>query len=64
MADEALLARVNAGIADGSCTNVGGAAVDRPLEEGLVREDRQVVSPVRDDIPVLLVEEGIRVAGE
>ena len=59
-ADEALLAGVNAAIEAGGCTNVGGEKVDRPLEAGLVREDGQVVYPVRDTIPVLLIDEGIR----
>lgn len=58
-ADEALLAKVNAAIEAGECKNVGGEAVDRPLEAGLVREDGQVVYPVRDTIPVLLIDEGI-----
>lgn len=59
MAEDDLLARVNAAIEKGACRNVGGDAVERPLEAGLVREDKQIVYPVRDDIPVLLVEEGI-----
>ena len=58
-ADEALLAKVNAAIEAGECKNVGGEVVDRPLEAGLVREDGQVVYPVRDTIPVLLIDEGI-----
>lgn len=41
--------------------NVGGADVTAALEAGLVREDGQVIYPVRDDIPVLLREEGILV---
>lgn len=58
-ADEELVARVNARIEAGECTNVGGGEVDRPLEGGLVREDGKVVYPVRDSIPVLLIDEGI-----
>ncbi len=62
MADDALLQRVNASIEEGGVTNVGGAAVDQSLEAGLVREDGTIVYPVRDDIPVLLVDEGIPVS--
>ena len=62
-ADEALLARVNERIAAGGVQNVGGSAVSDALTAGLVREDGAVVYPVRDDIPVLLVDEGIRVEG-
>ena len=61
-ADAALLAKVNARIEAGDCKNIGGEAVERPLEEGLVREDGQVVYAVRDDIPVLLIDEGIATA--
>lgn len=56
-ADE--LARVNEGIRAGTCKNVDGAAVAGELVEGLVREDATVLYAVRDEIPVLLVEEGI-----
>lgn len=58
-ADPALVAEINARITAGECTNVGGAKVDAPLDEGLVREDGKIVYPVRDSIPVLLVDEGI-----
>jgi len=63
LAADDLLARVNAAVEKGGVTNVGGDAVERPLEAGLVREDGKVVYPVRDDIPVLLVEEGIPTDG-
>lgn len=62
-ADDALLARVNERIAGGGVQNVGGTDVSEALTAGLVREDGAVVYPVRDDIPVLLVDEGIRVDG-
>jgi uncharacterized protein YbaR (Trm112 family) len=62
LADAALLERVNARIRAGGVVNVGGAAVADPLEAGLVREDGAVLYPIRDGIPVLLVDEGIAAA--
>lgn len=62
LADTALLQRVNARIAAGGVKNVGGAAVQEPLAAGLVREDQRIVYPVRDEIPVLLIDEGIPVS--
>lgn len=59
VADDALLGELNARIEKGGVTNVGGAAVEEALEAGLVREDRKIVYPIRDAIPVLLVDEGI-----
>jgi uncharacterized protein YbaR (Trm112 family) len=53
-----LLAAANKKIAAGG-KNRGGKPVGKPLEAGLVRQDRKVVYPVRDGIPVLLIDEGI-----
>jgi len=61
MAAEDLLAVLNERIAAGTVETVGGAAVTEPLTEGLVRKDGQIVYPVRDGIPVLLVDEGLPV---
>jgi len=56
-ADE--VARVNTGVTAGTLVNVGGAKVEGPLTAGLVREDGAVLYAIREDIPVLLIDEGI-----
>jgi uncharacterized protein len=56
-----LLKRVNDRIAAGKATNKGGQAVKDALTGGLVRQDGKVVYPIRDGIPVLLVDEGISI---
>ena len=61
MAEEAVLEKLNAAIEAGECTNVAGQKVETSLEAGLVREDGKIVYPIRDTIPVLLVDEGIPV---
>lgn len=63
VADAALLARVNARIKSGGLKNVGGTAVTEPLAAGLVRQDGRIVYPIRDEIPVLLIDEGLPTAG-
>ena len=54
-----LLKRVNDRIAAGSAQTKSGTKVEEPLEGGLVRQDGKIVYPIRDGIPVLLVDEGI-----
>jgi uncharacterized protein YbaR (Trm112 family) len=58
-ADAALLERLNAAIGDRSVRNRGGEPVTQALQEGLVRQDGMFVYPVRDDIPIMLIDEAI-----
>jgi uncharacterized protein YbaR (Trm112 family) len=57
-----LLTRLNAAISAGRLRNVSGQAIERPLQEGLVREDGAILYAVRDGIPIMLVDEGIPLA--
>jgi uncharacterized protein len=61
-ADEALVGAVNAKIALGAVVNVGGTTVGEVIEGGLVRSDGRILYPIRDRIPVLLIDEGIPLA--
>jgi len=56
-----LLKRVNDRVKAGQAKNKAGADVKDALEGGLVRQDGKIVYPIRDGIPVLLVDEGIPV---
>ena len=55
-----ILDRVNKAAEEGSLRNQGDDGVKDRIEEGLVREDGKVMYPVRDDIPVMLLDEAIR----
>lgn len=59
LADAALLEQLNAQVAQGSLKNRSGKPVSEKLDGGLVRADGKFLYPVRTDIPVLLIDEGI-----
>jgi uncharacterized protein YbaR (Trm112 family) len=59
VADAELLSALNRLIEAGSVTTRGGEAVTAGVDEGLVREDGGVLYPVRDDIPIMLIDESI-----
>lgn len=63
LADASLLARLNAAIALGEVMNRGRQPVTEPVREGLVREDGLLLYPVRDDIPIMLIDEAIPLEG-
>ncbi len=58
-AESDVLDGLNQAIASGSVTNRGGETVADPIEEGLVREDARILYPVREDIPIMLIDEAI-----
>ena len=60
MADADTLGRVNEAVEGKTLQNQGGDRVKDRIEEGLVREDGKVLYPVMDDIPVMLLDEAIR----
>lgn len=61
-ADAALVADFNNRIASGSVKNRSGRPVADKLDGGLLRQDRRVLYPIRNRIPILLIEEAIPVA--
>jgi uncharacterized protein YbaR (Trm112 family) len=59
LADDALLTKINAAIEAGTLKNRGGELVDSKIDGGLVREDQAYLYPIRDDIPIMLIDEAI-----
>jgi uncharacterized protein YbaR (Trm112 family) len=55
----AKLAQLNALIQEKKIKNESKAIVEEPLSEALVTRDGRLAYPVRDGIPILLIEEGI-----
>ena len=62
LAEAAMVARVNDRIRQGQLTNRRGTPVTEPIDGGLVRQDGRYLYPIRDDIPIMLIDEAIPLA--
>jgi uncharacterized protein YbaR (Trm112 family) len=61
-ATDAEIGAVNRRIEAGAVTNRRGQTVTSAISEGLVRRDGRYLYPIRDDIPVMLIDEAIPLA--
>lgn len=59
LAGEALIAKANAAIDAGTLQNRVGEVITERIDAGLVREDQAYLYPIRDDIPIMLIDEAI-----
>lgn len=59
LADPETVGKLNDLVKKGRLKNRAGDAVKERLDEALLRADGRFAYPVRDDIPVMLVDEGI-----
>lgn len=59
LADAGLIQQVNAALAKGHVRNKANRLLIGQIEGGLIREDLKILYPIRDRIPVMLIEEGI-----
>ncbi len=62
LAEDALVAQLNAAIEAGKLNNRAGEPVKERIDGGLVREDQAYLYPIRDDIPIMLIDEAIPLA--
>jgi uncharacterized protein YbaR (Trm112 family) len=63
LADASLVETLNRKIEAGDLKNRGGEILKEKLDSGLIRADRKFLYPVREDIPIMLIDEAIPLAG-
>ena len=59
LADDSLIEKLNDAVSRGTLKNKAKKPVTELLDGGLIRADRKILYPIREDIPVMLIEEGI-----
>ena len=58
-AEPPLIAKLNREIAAGQLHNRGGKLLQEKIDLGLVRADGKFLYPIRQDIPIMLIDEAI-----
>lgn len=59
LAEPSLIGKLNTQIAAGQLKNRAGQLVKEQIDGGLVREDKRFLYPIRQNIPVMLIDEAI-----
>jgi uncharacterized protein len=59
LASQDMVAKLNGLIESGTLKNKGGEIVKEKMDGGLLRIDGKVLYPIREDIPIMLIDESI-----
>ncbi len=59
LADASLVAKLNEGINAGQHKSRGGQLIKERIDGGLIRADKEFLYPIRQDIPIMLIDEAI-----
>jgi uncharacterized protein YbaR (Trm112 family) len=60
LASAPILQRLNTEIDAARLRNRGGDIVEKHIEEGLVREDGKILYIIEDSIPIMLIDQSIK----
>ncbi|MFA5167867.1 MAG: Trm112 family protein [Candidatus Omnitrophota bacterium] len=63
VADASLIEKINHKIEKHELKTRNGKAVDQKIDGGLVRADKRYLYAIRGDIPIMLIDEAIPLAG-
>ncbi len=59
LVDDGVLAKINDAIQAKTLKNRAGETIEEAIDAGLLREDGVYLYPIRDDIPIMLIDESI-----
>jgi uncharacterized protein YbaR (Trm112 family) len=59
LAEPPLIQKLNERISGGQLRNRAGKEVTEKIDAGLVRDDGKFLYPIRNDIPIMLIDEAI-----
>lgn len=59
LVDQSTIDKINQMIKKGELKNRGGDIIKEPIDAGLLREDHKFLYPIREDIPIMLIDEAI-----
>ena len=54
-----LIKKINDKIVSGGLKNRSGEVIKEAIDAGLMREDKKYLYPIREDIPIMLIDEAI-----
>ncbi len=58
-ADQSLIDKINVKITAALVKNRSGKAVSEKIDGGLIRKDQKYLYPIREDIPIMLIDEAL-----
>lgn len=61
LADKSIIEKLNLAIKEGKLKNRSGEIVKEKLDGGLIRQDKKYLYPIRNGIPIMLIEESISI---
>jgi len=62
LAESHVIVNLNHAIRQGNVLNLGGHRLRRPIDGGIVRQDGDILYPIREGIPVMLPDEGVELS--
>ncbi len=62
IAESQIIVKINDAIRLGNVLNIGGQRLCQPIDGGLLRQNGDILYPIKDGIPVMLPDEGVELA--